>query len=168
MIYLSAGHHPRAPGAAWKGFVEHNEAVLWVNEIQRYLNAGIIVPPDELSRKIRWVNERAARDDVLVEIHFNAATPTAEGCETLYAPGSVRSQKVAHDLLEAMEPYFKSRGVKPGWYQQDPKKGPLALLTKTRCAAVIIEPEFIYHSARIREHRPLCCAALANVVKRYL
>jgi N-acetylmuramoyl-L-alanine amidase len=168
MIYLSAGHHPRAPGAAWKGFVEYPEARQWALDILISIGGGVFVPPDELSRKIRWINDRVARDDVLVEVHFNAAVPTAEGCESLYAPGSPRSHKVAHDLQAAMEPYFKSRGVKPGWFQQDPKKGPLALLAKTRCAAVIIEPEFVYHAERIRRHRRNCCADIAKVLKRYL
>ena len=73
MIYLSAGHFPSAPGASWKGFVEHAEARLWVWQILASLPEAVIVPSVELSRKIAWVNKRASAFDLLVEVHFNAA-----------------------------------------------------------------------------------------------
>ena len=169
MIYLSAGHYPAAPGAAWKGFVEHPEAVKWVSEMRGYLDHAVIVPPVELSAKIRWINERCARDDVLVEVHFNKAgdIASAEGAETLYAPGSARGLELATDLQRVLARYFRNRGVKEGWYQGDPKKGPLGLLAKTRCTSVIIEPEFVYHAARITDSRGLCCAALATAMRKH-
>jgi hypothetical protein len=169
MIYLSAGHFPAAPGAAWKGFVEHPEAVRWVREIRVCLDYATIVPPMELGAKIRWINERCARDDYLVEVHFNKAgdNPSPHGAETLYAPGSVNGLKFATDLQRVLARYFRNRGVKEGWLHGDPKKGALGLLAKTRCTAVIIEPEFVYHAARINEHRGLCCAALATAMRKH-
>ena len=169
MIYLSAGHFPASPGAAWKGFVEHPEAVKWVTEIRAHLHHAVIVPPMELGAKIRWVNDRCARDDVLVEVHFNKAgdLPVADGAESLYAPGSTTGKVLATELQEVLARYFRSRGIKEGWYQGDPKKGPLGLLAKTRCTSVIIEPEFVYHAARINEHRGLCCVALATAMRKH-
>lgn len=166
MIFLSAGHHRSAPGAAWKGFVEHTEAVNWVDQMFRLMPGATIIPFVELSRKIAWVNARCKSSDILVEVHFNAATPTARGCETLYAPGSTKGRELATDLQLVLSQFFKpDRGIKEGWYQQDPNKGPLALLARTRCTSVIIEPEFVYWADSIRGQRNQCCAALVQALK---
>jgi N-acetylmuramoyl-L-alanine amidase len=168
-LFISAGHHPAAPGAAWKGFVEHAEARLWVAEISRHLPAAQLVPSLELGAKIRWINARARPADLAVEVHFNAATPTARGSETLHAPGSGRGAVLAVDVQAVLARFFlPNRGIKPGWYQANPSKGPLAFLAKTRCAALILEPEFIYRADEIRANRAACCAALANTLRRHV
>lgn len=168
-LFLSAGHSPAAPGAAWRGFVEHLEAREWVAELSRLLPGAQLVPPGELGAKIRWVNARARPTDLAVEVHFNAATPTARGSETLYAPGSRRGAVLAADVQAVLARFFEpSRGIKPGWYQANPAKGPLAFLAQTRCTALILEPEFIYRADEIRAHRAACCAALANALRRYV
>lgn len=166
MIYLSAGHNPSAPGAAWKGFVEHAEATLWVSSIRDWYPQCVVVPSLSLNSKIAWVNKRASPLDLLVEVHFNAAAPGARGCETLYAPGSKHGARVAESLQGVLERFFRGRGVKEGWYQQDPRRGPLALLARTKCISVIIEPEFVYNAELIRSQRKACCAALASELRR--
>lgn len=167
-LFLSAGHYPAAPGAAWKGFVEHTEARLWVAEIARYLPSAQLVPAAELGAKIRWINARAQLADLAVEIHFNAATPTARGSETLHAPGSVRGAVLAADLQAVLARHFlPNRGIKPGFYQQNPAKGPLAFLVQTRCAALIVEPAFVYQADEIRAKRAACCLDLANTLRRF-
>lgn len=172
MLFLSAGHYPKATGAAWRGLVEHDEAVLWVREMLKHLpSSTIVVPSTELSQKIRFINERVNprfRPNLALEVHFNAATPTARGSETLYAPGSQYSAAVARDVQDVLAQFFQpSRGVKPGWFQADPKKGPLAFLAQTSCPAVILEPEFIYNADGIRANRAACCKALAQLLGRF-
>lgn len=168
-LFLSAGHHPAAPGAAWRGFVEHAEARLWVAELARLLPSAQLVPTGDLGAKVRWINARAQLADVALEVHFNAATPTARGSETLHAPGSVRGAVLASDVQAVLGQFFQpSRGIKPGWYQANPEKGPLAFLAQTRCAALIIEPEFIYRAEDIRANRAACCAALADTLRRFV
>lgn len=168
-LFLSAGHYPAAPGAAWRGFVEHTEARAWVAELAGHLPAAHVVPAVELGAKIRWINARARPDDLALEVHFNAATPTARGSETLHAPGSGRGALLAAEVQSVLARFFTpSRGIKPGWYQADPSKGALAFLRQTRCAALILEPEFIYRADAIRLHRAACCAALANTIRRHV
>lgn len=169
MLFLSAGHHPAAPGAAWRGLIEHTEAVRWVAELAQRLPAARVVPPSELGAKIRWINTRAQPSDLAIEIHFNAANPSVRGSETLYNPGSGRGAVLAVDAQAALAKHFSpSRGIKPGWYQQNPAKGRLAFLSNTRCTALILEPEFIYNVDGIRAGMMLCCTDLATVFRRYL
>jgi N-acetylmuramoyl-L-alanine amidase len=167
MLYLSAGHHPRAPGAAWQGFVEHTEAMLWVQEIARALPSAIVVPTGELGAKVRWINARAGAFDLALEIHFNAAPGNrGQGSEVLYMPGSSTGLKVARTVQATVAQHFApDRGIKPGFYQAEPTKGPLYFLKATRCTALILEPEFIYHADIIRARRSSCCAALANLLR---
>ncbi len=168
-LFLSAGHSPAAPGAAWRGFVEHHEARLWVAELAGHLPGAQLVPALELGAKIRWINARARPADLAVEVHFNAATPTARGSETLHAPGSGRGAVLAVDVQAVLARFFQpSRGVKAGWFQANPAKGPLAFLAQTRCAALILEPDFIYRADEIRAHRAACCAALADTLRRHV
>jgi N-acetylmuramoyl-L-alanine amidase len=169
MLFLSAGHHPAAPGAAWKGLVEHTEAVRWVRELSQFLPEAIVVPTGNLTHKINFINARAASNDLAIDIHFNAASkPTARGSETLYNPGSTRGRNIADDVQAVLAKHFPpNRGIKLGYLQTDPAKGPLAFLSRTRCTALIIEPEFIYHADSIRAGMIPCCADLAAVLKEY-
>lgn len=169
MLFLSAGHHPRAPGAAWRGFVEHTEAQAWVTELSRLMPDAIVVPPGELGAKVRWINARATSSDLAIEIHFNASPKNAgQGSETLYMPGSSSGLLLGREVQAMLAHYFApDRGLKPGFYQADKSKGPLYFLRATRCASLILEPEFIYHADRIRTLRPTCCVALSNLLRRF-
>jgi len=170
-LFLSAGHYSLAPGAAWKGFVEHTEAVLWVQELAKRLPKAIVVPPMELSSKIRFINQRhdpKIKPTLALEIHFNAGNPAARGCETLFSPGSRYGKALAEDIQPILAQFFgPDRGVKPGWFQQDPRKGPLAFLTGTWPTALILEPEYIYNAEAIRANRSACCEALARYLGRF-
>lgn len=169
MLFLSAGHHPRAPGAAWRGFVEHTEAVLWVQELARLLPDAVIVPTGDLNAKVRWINARAKAGDLAVEIHFNAGPRNAgQGSETLYCPGSSTGLLIGREVQAALAAHFlPDRGLKPGFYQANPAKGPLHFLKATRCPALILEPEFIYHADRIRALRSSCCVSLSYTLRRF-
>lgn len=106
------------------------------------------------------------------EIHFNSAINAngkhvGSGCETLYYPGSAKGKIIAEEIQKAMRWSLgnKDRGIKEGWYRQDHPgrvdyhgdvegdETILYFLEKTRCPAVIIEPEFIHHQTFIREMR---------------
>lgn len=166
-IAISAGHHPSRPGACYKGFCEHPEAVLWatlVVDLLGYQHA-VQVPPGTLREKVGFINGLGC--EAAVEIHFNSAVDrdgnrVGEGSETLYYPGSARGRELAERLQSAIAPHFPpDRGVKEGWYRMDPSKGPDYFLARTRCPAVILEPEFIHHVERIRSRRDAACAAIA-------
>lgn len=169
MLFLSAGHSPRAPGASWKGFVEHTEAARWVAELSRRLPSAYVVPSGTLESKVAYINARSPKVALAVEVHFNASpSNSGRGCETLYAPGSRRGALVAEEINNALaEHFFPNRGIKPGWFQQNPSQPALYFLRATKPTAIIIEPEFIYHADSIREKQSACCASLAKILRGY-
>ena len=160
--FISAGHTPTKPGACDDGFCEHDEAVRWVDLVCKHLKEMsqdyFIVPTGSISHKAKFINGRANKKDVAIEIHFNSYAPQygyhkkVEGCETLYYPTSERGKKAAkvvQDSMLATSRFTEDRGIKEGWYQQDKDKGVIFILKKTVCTCLIVEPEFIQHKQEI-------------------
>lgn len=166
MILLSAGHNPSAKGAGYNDHYEYDEAVLWASEVANLIRGRMmvdIVPTGFLSDKIAWINKQ--KEAVLLcEIHFNSdESKRQKGSETLYCPGSRKGKIAAEIVQKALAGIFPpNRGAKEGFYQMNPAKGPDAILAKTNCVALIVEPEFIYNYAVIEDRRHPACAALAD------
>ena len=175
MIFVSAGHYPARPGAKWERFVEHDEAVVWQQQLcERIGDESMDVPPGVLRDKVAYINERSMNGDIAIEIHFNAArdsnnNPVGRGCESLYFPGSKTGKHIASLCQEALALVFPpSRGVKEGWYRMDPSRGADFFLAKTDCPAVILEPEFVHRSDLIRENCELAVDLLADALKEFV
>lgn len=186
MIFISAGHHPTKPGACFGTFCEHDEALKWVLEICGNLhNLGLEymqVPAAPLKTKVAFINAREAA--LAVEIHFNSAGKmvksadsgeevfqhTGNGALTLYCPGSVKGKLLATKIQEGMETVFKRHwgGVMEGYYRMDKSRGVDFFLRKTKCPAVIVEPEFIHHKELIQQNRFEVCSKIAIGIKNYI
>ena len=92
---------------------------------------------------MRWLAKKLHDDrvDVAIELHFNAASPAAEGHEWLYWNTSEHGRLLARALRDSYEdafPQATSRGIKPR------KKGSRgALFLRSTCMpACIVEPFF--------------------------
>lgn len=176
-VFIAAGHHPERPGAGFEGFYEHDEAERWLDEMftldpeQRTL---VRVPTGALEKKCNFINYRCKVTDVAIELHFNSAVNAdgehvGAGCESLFMPGSPSSErlaKVCQDVLGPMLP--PSRGLLAGWYRQDEKRGAYFFLQRTRCAAAILEPEFVHRRDVIQSKRPIVARALARALGAYV
>ncbi len=174
MIFISAGHHPAAPGATFDRFIEHDEAIIWAEQMADKLGLdSTLVPVGTLSQKVSYINARIMDGDVAIEIHFNAARdadnePIGRGCETLYYPGSERGEHLATQCQDALALAFPpDRGIKEGWYRMDPKRGADFFLARTKCPAVILEPEFVHRSDLIVEHKDMAIGLLIDNLKEY-
>ena len=172
MIFISAGHYPSAPGAKYERFIEHDEAIIWQQELGAKLGPLCLeVPPGILRTKVDFINERIMNGDIAIEVHFNAALDSAgnnvgRGSESLYYPGSERGKKLAeHCQAVLSEVYPPDRGAKEGWYRMDPSRGADFFLAKTKCAAVIIEPEFVHRSQIITDNKEVAINNLAEMLK---
>ena len=166
MVLISAGHHPGAKGASYNGHNEHDEAVLWAEDVVALIRPSLpvaAVPTGHVSEKIKWINAQA-KIHLICEIHFNSDVSKRQtGSETLYCPGSMIGRAVAVVVQAALGGVFPpSRGVKEGWYQGNKSKGILALLEKTVRPAIIVEPEFIYNWDVLQDRRKAACAELAK------
>lgn len=172
MIFLSAGHYPSKPGASFERFIEHDEAIIWVHKIEALCDEEVVtVPTGVLKEKVAFINERVMDGDCAVEIHFNAARnaegqPIGRGSETLYYPGSEPGKVLAEKFQKVLGEIFPpDRGVKEGWYRMDPSRGADFFLAKTKCPAIIIEPEFVHRSNLIYANRDAAIDALVKVMK---
>jgi N-acetylmuramoyl-L-alanine amidase len=177
-IAVSAGHDPRRRGACYGKICEHDLTVSWQQSLLKYLDtAGVKVPSNlPLRHKIAWIN---ATPDITsaVEIHFNAGSIKAKGCETLYAPNSRRGMRIAENVQKAISSFCApNRGIKEGWYRMDRPghvdyKGDMegdeivdAFLRQTRMPAIIVEPFFIHELTRIDELRETVCEVMAEAL----
>lgn len=182
MILLSAGHYPLRPGANYKSFCEHDEAVRWVESIGRYLESEYgVVPTGKLRQKVAFINRR---DPICaIEVHFNSAIKLQDidgdgikdivnvgnGALSLYCPGSIKGKQLASLMQSAMETIFKRHwdGVMEGYYRMDKRNGVDFFLRRTSCPAVIIEPEFIHHKDLIQSNREEVCRLLAEALDNF-
>ena len=174
MIFISAGHHPAAPGATYERFAEHDEAVIWSERMCEKLEPNsILVPPGTLQSKVDYINSRIMSGDIAIEIHFNSAMKDGKhvgrGCEVLYYPGSEAGEHIATQCSEALSLVFPpNRGVKEGYYRMDPKRGPDFFLARTKCPAVILEPEFVHRADLIQEKRDMAIGLLIDNLKEFV
>lgn len=170
MILISAGHYSLSPGAQYMSFSEFPQTMIWAHEIVKRLKKMSLpvglVPTGTLTKKVQFINDFAKRGEsvwAVFEIHFNAGG--GQGSESLYFPGSKLGKQYAEAIQRELGPVFgKDRGVKEGWYQQDPSRGTLYLLRETHCPAVIIEPEFVEHYEKIHAKREAACDAIAEAI----
>lgn len=175
MILLSAGHFPEKPGACFESFCEFDEADRWVNRIIELVNDHrvIRVPPTPLKGKVAFINARESQ--LAIELHFNSAVNAAgehigSGACVLHHPNSSNGISFAELFFGVVEPIFGKHwnGVMPGWYRMDEKFGPDFFLDRTRCPAIIIEPEFIHNKETILKYREVTCHNLAQTIKTLL
>lgn len=84
----------------------------------------------ERSYKLNLIN--SGNYDLVIELHLNAATPTAEGTEVLYK--STAGKKYATQVQKQLSTIFKDRGIK--------QRSDLYILNGTKPPAILIETFF--------------------------
>jgi len=172
MVGISVAHRPSSAGAGFMGFYEHYESVVWTQRLVQALGdlgiASAVSPVGRLHDKIEFLNHLQVA--VAIEIHFNAAASTdIAGCETLYNPNSIEGHKLAKEVHNcyAVEMGNNDRGVKEHWH-----RGKVGLfnyfLNKTKCPAIIVEPEFISHIRNITTKRDVATQKIAKGIANYL
>jgi N-acetylmuramoyl-L-alanine amidase len=143
-VAISIGHNPVRPGFQVRKFSEYSEmapvAGLLVRELMYVGVIAIMAGTGPSRSKVSYINEVAP--DLAVELHLNSGG--GQGCETLYCPHSRKGKTAAAIIHEEIKSINKrDRGIKPGWYLQDYKRGPIYFLKKTNCPAIITETYFM-------------------------
>ena len=193
-IYISAGHHSTFKGARHLDFWEHDEALLWRDELVSLLGEkgkAVAAPPAdvvaiteeelkdpeararvETAARMYKLNQINKAEDarLAVEVHFNSldttqTLPAERGCLTYYYPGSQSGRRMAQQVQEVLRKFFlPDLGAYDGYVQMNKSMGVIWFLATTKCPALIIEPQFIDRSEDIQAKRHDCCVALAMVL----
>lgn len=126
-VFISAGHggfegRLRDPGAVAGGTTEAQQMILLRDQVVSILRSRgveVLSVPDDLSLRqtIAWINARARRGDVAIEIHADAAANTSvRGASVFYIANNDERKRHAElvllELLRAV-PQLRSRGAKP-------------------------------------------------------
>ena len=125
-IFISAGHGGKEvggidPGSIAGGTTEAKEMILLRDLILTELRARgfeVLSVPDSLSAaaSVQWINSRARRNDVSLEIHADSASsPSVRGASVYYIANNQERKSNAETLLMGLirrVPQLNSRGVK--------------------------------------------------------
>lgn len=91
---------------------------------------------------MKWLAHTLSVDGVTlaIELHFNAATPSASGCEMLYHHSSTKGKRLAGCLQKAVLDTYdtRDRGIKP--LTRFSRGG--GFVNYTKCPAALCEPFF--------------------------
>lgn len=143
-VAVIIGHSPARPGFSIGKHSEYSEmapvAGLLVRALMYDGIHAYMIGSGGKRQKIDAINR--ANVDLAIELHLNAGG--GEGIETLYCPGSTKGKKLAkiiHKSIKDINP--RDRGIKAGWYRQDPERGPVYFLSYTNCPAIITETYFL-------------------------
>jgi LysM repeat protein len=140
-IFISAGHSNktgRDRGAAGNGYVEGVLAVNFRNKVVanlKKLAANVTIDGDDsiLQDTLNFFRKQVNDDAIVLDIHFNAAGPTATGTETLVpANFSLNERKLANLLSNAVAetldiPLRGDKGVKTELESHHKKLGWMSL-----------------------------------------
>ncbi len=149
-IALCGGHHKDRKGAVNEkhNLNEYDEAlkvIIPLTEILARSGHSVSTFSGRLSEKIKNINKYDF--GLAIDLHFNASTFVAKGCEVMYVPGSAKRRDQATKMSEEIALFMnlRNRGAKQGWYWggEEPGTKPDAFLSQTNCAAFIPEPIFI-------------------------
>ncbi|MBA4851362.1 N-acetylmuramoyl-L-alanine amidase [Emticicia sp. BO119] len=131
MLFLTAGHHKKDAGATYNSRKEAHETIRLRNAITTMLlSKGIAVWNDsddwDLSHTIAEIRKYSAPENIICDLHFNAGSPSATGCE-VYIPENADAieQTLARKLSAAIATTLgiKNRGVKPESNSQHKRLG---------------------------------------------
>ncbi|MCU0549033.1 MAG: N-acetylmuramoyl-L-alanine amidase [Leptolyngbya sp. Prado105] len=153
-IFISAGHGNRIngvtdPGAVVAGTTEAREMILTrdliVTEL-RSRGAEVLSVPDTLSapQAIDWINARARRNDVALEIRADAfSNPSVRGSTVYFIANNQQRRQNAELLLQALirrVPQLPSRGARP---DTDTGLGSLPFCRQINCGSLLMTIGFL-------------------------
>lgn len=157
-LFLLAGHdNTHDPGAVANGVQEAQLALeqrQLVHEALLACSPVVLLEPPELNLTdtINWVKERVTPQDVVLDLHFNAASPAARGSECFHREnGPPLEREIAAGLSAAVAETLAThdRGAKPESWSQHPRLGMLHTGAGT---SLLMETCFLTNSAELETY----------------
>ncbi|MFO0398585.1 MAG: N-acetylmuramoyl-L-alanine amidase [Sphingobacteriia bacterium] len=106
-LFLRAGHHRDDPGAVANGQKENELTIALRNDLAQALKArGVVVlvddDADDLATDVQKIAQQCRPNDILLDLHFNAASPRATGTECLVPLAASRTEvNLANEIAKA-------------------------------------------------------------------
>jgi len=151
-ICLDPGHGGKDPGAVGPTGVKEADVVLQVAKLlgSELIQRGCVVTYTRsenitlrLADRVKTAKDFGA--ELFLSLHCNAAVKReAQGMETLFGSGMIRSQKFAGYIQRAMVnafPHHKDRGLMESPSNQYPRA--IYVVRRNSCPAALVELEFI-------------------------
>ena len=157
MIYISAGHHDKDPGAIGNGYKESELNIelrdLIIKELDK-MGVKYIKDKDWETNTQYQGRIKPGNGSVLLDIHFNSSSnSSATGVETIVKEGAnIDSKNFAKDILNDVvtETKLKSRGVKS---EKESHRGKLGILHTKAGISCLLEVGFISNINDIRTYK---------------
>ena len=118
-IFVIAGHGGKDSGAVYKQYVERDLAIQFRDAILAELRSlGVLAKTDPnqnaLADTLAWLRGKFGSKDILLDIHWNAGPPAANGAEIFIpdAPSAFEKQLATALLRPLTDSGFRNRGVK--------------------------------------------------------
>lgn len=175
-IFLTAGHYDQDSGATAQGFKENKLTIelrdMTYEQIKRVDPEAEVWrdnDSDNLSKVIAKIKEIATAEDLLVEIHFDAATGKATGTTVLVANDArTRSRQIAEDLAIGVSGTIgiRNRGVKNESESQHTRLG----ILHTKASSALLEVGFIDSEDMFKYEAKKECVAkeIALIILKHL
>lgn len=172
IIRLIAGHNGEGSGAVSPFLDEGIETIILRNLIAinltrlGYMDYTIDDDKDKLNTVITTLKGNVEPDDILIDIHFNAADPKATGTEVFIPTNYDEVEKeLACQLLNEVTATLgiRSRGVKVEGQSQHNRLGMLHL----PCHTVLLEVCFLTNKSDVykyKENREELAERIANIL----
>ena len=173
-VFLSAGH--RGPGTGARGYFDEGLEALWLRDRLYALleGYGVVVLRDRddasLSEVVGMVNGSLCKEDICVDIHFNAFDGSASGVEVL-VPSVCTDVEVGLGAglagLTSRVLGIRNRGVRS---EGSGRHSRLAMLSDVRCESVVWEVCFCDNAldaSRYASHKLLLAERVAGCLREF-
>lgn len=148
MIFLSAGHHDKDPGAVSGKYIERDLTKESRGLIEMYIDPSQLIKDKDFETNSQYQGRiKPGSGSVVFDIHFNSGSATATGTECYvntadFANKNSFSYKMAEEICKVTSEILgvSSRGVKPEGSSQHSRIG---ILNKGAGCAVLWEICFI-------------------------
>lgn len=175
MLYLISGHNGERTGASSPYLDEGVETIILRNLICLNLTRNGFIDyytdddSESLNKVLSKLKQKVKKEDILLDIHFNAASQTVTGTEVFIPTDYTEEEKsLAESLLKTVTDtlQIKSRGVKTEGQSQHSRLGILHL----PCTTILLEVCFLTNKEDVykyKEKREVLSQKIAQLFHKY-
>lgn len=175
MIYLSAGHHDKDPGAVSGSYIERDLTKEMREFINLHLPKGQVINDKDYEVNTQYQGRiKPGSGSVVLDVHFNSGSATATGTEVYvnkadFANKNSLSYKMANEICVATSNILgiPNRGVKSEASSQHPRLGILNLGSGISALWEICFISNVLNMQRYTECKKELSLKIAEILLRY-